>query len=46
MSGYIIYFENVDKSMSFLIKDDDVLDKYNNIWNKIKRTLNMMMKNT
>ena len=25
---------------SFLIKDDDVLDKYNEIWNKIKKTLN------
>ena len=27
--------------MSFLIKDDDVLDKYNEIWNKIKKTLNI-----
>ena len=25
--------------MSFVIKDDDVLDKYNKIWNKIKETL-------
>ena len=25
--------------MSFVIKDDDVLDKYNEIWGKIKETL-------
>ena len=31
MSGYIKYFENGNKNMSFLIKDDDVLDKYNEI---------------
>ena len=40
MSGYIKYFENGGKNMSFLIKEDDVLDKYNEIWNKIKKTLN------
>ena len=33
MSGYIRYFENGGKNMSFLIKGDDVLDKYNEIWN-------------
>ena len=27
--------------MSFVNKDDDVLDKYNEIWNKIKKTLNV-----
>ena len=27
--------------MSFLIKNDSVLDKYNGIWNKIKKTLNI-----
>ena len=36
MSGYIKYFENGGKNMSFVIKDDDVLDKYNEIWDKIK----------
>ena len=40
MSGYIKYFENGGENMSFLIKEDDVLDKYNEIWNKIKKTLN------
>ena len=29
MSGHIKYFENEGKNMSFLIKDDHVLDKYN-----------------
>ena len=33
MSGYIKYFENGRKNMSFLIKDGDVLDKYNKTWN-------------
>ena len=36
MSGYIKYFENVGKSMSFLIKDDEVWEKYNKIWDAIK----------
>ena len=39
MSGYIKYFENDGKSMSFLIKDDDVWDKYDKIWNVIKDKL-------
>ena len=41
MTGYIKYFENGGKNMSFVIKDDDVLDKYNEIWDKIKKTLNI-----
>ena len=41
MSGYIKYFENGGKNMSFVIKDDDVSDKYHEIWNKIKKTLNI-----
>ena len=39
MTGYIKYFENGRKNMSFVIKDDDVLDKYNEIWDKIKGKL-------
>ena len=39
MSGYIKCFENGGKNMSFVIKDDGVLDKYNGIWNRIKKTL-------
>ena len=40
MTGYIEYFENGGKSMSFVIKDTSVLVKYNEIWNKIKKALN------
>ena len=40
MSGYIKYFENDGKNMSFFVKDDNVLDKYNKIWNVIKNKLN------
>ena len=41
MSGYIKYFENGGKSMSFIVKDDNLLDKYNKIWDKIKNKLNI-----
>ena len=36
MSGYIKYFENGGKNMSFLIKDDEVWEKYKKIWDLIK----------
>ena len=35
MSGYMKYFKNGGKSMSFMVKDASVLNKYNEIWNKI-----------
>ena len=41
MSGCIKYFESSGKNMSFLIKDNDVLDKFNEIWDKIKNKLNI-----
>ena len=41
MSRYIKYFGSGGKDMSFLIKDDVCLDKYNEIWDKIKETLNI-----
>ena len=41
MTVYIKYFENGGKNMSFVIKDDDVLDKYNEIWDKIKEILSI-----
>ena len=41
MSGYIKYFENGGKSMSFVIKDNDVLEEYIEIWDKIKNKLNI-----
>ena len=36
MSGYIKYFKNSSKYMPFFVRDDNVLDKYNQIWNVIK----------
>ena len=41
MSGYIKKFENGGKNMSFMIEDDSVLVKYNEIWNDVKKTLNI-----
>ena len=35
MSGYIKYFENGGKNMPFLIKYDEVCDKYDKIWDAI-----------
>ena len=41
MSGHIKYFQNGGKNMSFITKDDRVLDKHNEIWYKIKKMLNI-----
>ena len=35
MNEYIKHFENGSKNMSFFIRDDEVLDKYNEIWDLI-----------
>ena len=39
MSGYVKYFENGGKNVSFFIKDDEVWDKYGKIWEVIKDKL-------
>ena len=41
MSGYIKYFENGGKNLSFLIKDDQVWEKYEKIWDVIKNKLSI-----
>ena len=41
MTGYIKYFQNGGKNMPFVIEDGYVLDKYNEIWDKIKERLNV-----
>ena len=41
MNGYIKYFENGGKNMSFLIKNSEVWGKYEDIWNVIKNKLNI-----
>ena len=35
LTGYIKYFENGGRKHVFCNKNDDVLDKYNEIWDKI-----------
>ena len=39
MSGYIKYFQNSGKNMSFLIKNDEVWEKCKEIWDIIKNKL-------
>ena len=39
MSAYIKYFEYGGKNMSFLIKDDEVEERYEQIWDLIKNKL-------
>ena len=46
MSGYIKYFEDKGKNVSFMIENESVLTKYNEIWNKIKSTLNIKLHST
>ena len=41
MNGYIKYFENGGKNMSFLIENSEVCEKYEDIWNVIKNKLNI-----
>ena len=45
MSGFIKYFGNGGKNMSLIIQDDSVLVKYNEIWNKIEKKLNIKFHN-
>ena len=41
MSRYIKYFKNGSNNMSLMIKGDNVLDKYNKVWDRIKEKLNI-----
>ena len=41
MSGYVKYFGGGGKNLSFMIKDDSVLIKYNENRDNIKKTLNI-----
>ena len=45
MDGYIKYFENGGKNMSFKIEDDEVYIQYNQIWNKIEELLGVKFYN-
>ena len=37
MCGYIKYFDNGDKNMSFVTEDEKVHNKYNEIWEVIRK---------
>ena len=39
MSGWVKYFENGGKNLSFKIEDDEVYLKHNEIWNRVKELL-------
>ena len=41
MSGYIKYFDDCGKSMSFVSDDKEVYEKYNEIWNVVKKLLKL-----
>ena len=41
MSGYIKYFDDSGKNMSFVTDDKEVYEKYNEIWNVVKKLLNL-----
>ena len=41
MSGYIKYFDDGGKNMSFVTDDKEVHEKYNKIWNVVKRLLKL-----
>ena len=41
MNGYIKYFDDDAKKMSFITDDEEVYTKYNEIWNAIKKLLKL-----
>ena len=41
ISRYIKYFDNGGKNMSFVTDDKEVYEKYNEIWNVVKRLLKL-----
>ena len=41
MSGYIKYFDNGGKNMSFVTDDREVYEKYDEIWNVVKSLLKL-----
>ena len=41
MSGYIKYFDDGGKNMSFVMDDEEVYKKYNEIWEVVRKLLNV-----
>ena len=38
MNGYIKYFDNGGKNMSFVTDDEEVYEKYNEIWEVVTKS--------
>ena len=43
MSGYIKYFDDDGKNMSFVTDDKEIYEKYNEIWNVVKKLLKVKL---
>ena len=43
MNGYIKYFDNGGKNMSFVTDDEKVYNKYNEIWEVIRKLLKVKL---
>ena len=41
MSGYIKYFDDGGKNMSFITDDEEVYEKYNKIWEVVRKLLKL-----
>ena len=41
MRGYIKYFDDGGKNISFVTDDKEVYEKYNSIWNVVKKLLKL-----
>ena len=41
MNGYIKYFDDGGKNMSFVTDDEEVYEKYNEIWEVVKKLLKL-----
>ena len=41
MNGYIKYFDDGDKNMSFVTDDEEVYEKYNEIWEVVRKLLKL-----
>ena len=46
MSGYVKYFDNGGKNMSFVTDDKEVYEKYEEIWNVVKSLLKLKFATT
>ena len=41
MNGYIIYFDDGGKNMSFVTDDEEIYEKYSKIWEVIRKLLKL-----